>query len=526
MRSSLTGMRLTPGVLGLYAVTSVLAVFTTSELRLVDRVITAILVTGLALVIGFALRPMARGVGRVLIAAVCIGTVRGVALIAILEVFAADSSWDLLRVVSSAVSAVIWIGVIAFIAAGREDYRVRFAAAVRDVAEARAVAAIDALPEVRHLKSAAESASQRTSHEPSQEALRAAAQTLRAELEASIRPLSHRIWFSPRSPEPHARIAPLVRDAALGFTVPVWPVVVVWTVSTLIGAPVIYGIVQGTLSALLCAGFLVSALLIATRVMRRVHHGALGPVLLVLVSLLPALMTEWVLTLSGFTAPSVSVLATYVLVPLALGFLLLAASAVNLANADRETILAIAQARQRPQDAAPTRDVSAYLHNSLQSELAGLALQLDRAAPGTAEAQAAVERLAALASRSIADDFRAQRESPLERIQTGAAAWRGIAEVVITVDGAVDRADPRLHLVVQAVEELTSNAVRHGGARTLDIALRQVGDCLELTMTSDGDATALLDAGHGMGLLWLAEVSVDPVTVQPTAEGVVARVLL
>lgn len=95
-------------------------------------------------------------------------------------------------------------------------------------------------------------------------------------------------------------------------------------------------------------------------------------------------------------------------------------------------------------------------------------------------------------------------------------------------DDVIDlgNADPQLHLVVQAVEELTSNAVRHGGARTLDIALRQVGDSLESTMTSDGDATALLNAGHGMGLLWRAEVSVDPVTIQPTAEGMVASVLL
>ena len=48
------------------------------------------------------------------------------------------------------------------------------------------------------------------------------------------------------------------------------------------------------------------------------------------------------------------------------------------------------------------------------------------------EAQAAVERLAALASRSIADDFRAERESPLERMQTGAVAWRGIAGYPLT----------------------------------------------------------------------------------------------
>ena len=41
------------------------------------------------------------------------------------------------------------------------------------------------------------------------------ASAIRGEIETSLRPLSHRIWFSSSDPEPRARISRLLRDALL-----------------------------------------------------------------------------------------------------------------------------------------------------------------------------------------------------------------------------------------------------------------------------------------------------------------------
>lgn len=517
-------LRLSFETIALYALTSLVAVLSTAQLAFGNRLAVAIITTLAAVAVASTLRGFVRGLGALVLVSIAVGAVRGAVLVTVLSWFGEAERPDLMRVLNSTISAVIWLTAIALAFAGRDDYRQRYAAAVRQVATARAVEGIDALPEVIELKSALGTAVVSTGSAPTQGDLREAAAVLRGEIEDRVRPLSHRIWFSAGSLQPHARIGRLVRDAVFAFTVPIWPVAMVWVLSSFIGAPVIYGSTQGFVSAAACGVLLLMFLLIARRVRSRTRDEWIGAALIVLCSVAPVLGTVCIARALGFVELGSSAMATFLLVPVAIGALLVAGASIVLANADRVQILHIVENRRRAQDPWPSREVSSYLHNSLQSELAGLALQLDRAEPGSPEAQAAVERLAALASRSIADDFRAQRDTPLERLAAGAAAWRGLAAVHLDVDDSVTASDERLPVIVQAVEEITSNAIRHGGARTVRIRVTSDDVHLQIEVLSDGRYAP--SAGTGIGERWLASVASMPMSIRPSADGTLVRLVL
>lgn len=514
-------IRLSSQTIALYGLTSFVAVLATAELEIASRLASALVVSLVAVGIAAVLHGFVTRLVSLIAVAVAVGAVRGAVLVGVLTWFGEAERPDLLRVASSIISAVIWMSVIALAFAGRDEYRLQYAAAVREVAACHADAGLDALPEVVELKSALGAAVASTEQAPSEEALRSAAVVLRAEIEERVRPLSHRIWFSAGSLQPHARIGRLVRDAIVTFPVPVWPVAIVWALSSFIGAPVIYGPLQGVLSATVCGLVLLVCLLSARFVLKLWHQRYLGVGLFVASALLPVLVSVAVVDSLGYATSDAQMLATFILVPLATAALLAAGSAIALANADRAQILRIVEARARAVDPWPSVDVSSYLHNSLQSELAGLALQFDRARPGSLEAQVAVERLAAIASRSIADDFRAQRETPLLRLQHAAAAWRGIADVSVAVSPLVDGADPRLSRVVEGVAEVTSNAIRHGGARVVRATVEVQGPRLLVEVSSDGHWDGR--PGTGMGARWLDAVAAAPVSIESSAGRTLVR---
>lgn len=515
-----TPMTLTAGGIGLYAITSALAVLATADLEAWKRLVAAVGATGLAVAIAFALRGVVSALVSLSVVALVVGASRGAVLVWVLSRLG-DPGPNGMRIASSMISALIWLVAIAAVLRGREGYRRQYAAAVQQIADAQAGQRLASLPEVTRMQATLDAVARSAGSAPDETALRAAAQVLRDEVEQGIRPLSHRIWFSAGTSEPHARILPLVRDAVTTLPVPIVPVLAVWTLSALVGAPTLYGAGRGIVSVLLSALVLAVMLMLTRRVLHRWRDARLGSVLLVACAVVPVLLTDLALGPWSGASGRPATAATFVLAPLAIGALVLAAAATALAAADREEILRIAEARA--DEVLASQEVSAYLHNSLQSQLSALALQLDRAEPGSADAQVAVERLAALASRSIADDFHAQRELPIDRMQEGARAWHGIADVTVVVADDVEPTHPRLMLAVQAVEEITSNAIRHGSASRVVVEVRQTEGDLVIEAASDG---VVANGSSGMGSAWLADVSRREPAWEQRASGTVLRIRL
>ena len=80
-------------------------------------------------------------------------------------------------------------------------------------------------------------------------------------------------------------------------------------------------------------------------------------------------------------------------------------------------------------------------------------------------------------------------------------------KVVSTVDPDVDVSPEQGEALVRIAAEAVRNAVRHGGARQIDLALTAEPLCLSITDDGEGFATGQQDVGRtgGFGLISMRE---------------------
>ena len=508
--------RITWLVVWIYAVVSFAAGFITTSLPLVERIIASGGVTLLAVALILVMRGAGTTALRISTIAAIIGLIRGVALVLAVALFSGSVETSfILRIASSGLSAVIWIAGVSWVIASLSVYRLRYLELVAQFSAGRPSHNLDENSDLHAMKSHLTGATAEQTANPSDEAMRRAAEIVRGEVDNRVRPLSHRLWFSPDAQPPHVRVGALLVDAVKEFPVPVWPVTLLWFVVALVGAPVIFGMRQGLASAAISSLLLALCLVISQAVARRWRTRWLGPTCLALSVVVPIAGAEILVPHVHSAHAGASAFVLFVFVPAALAALIITATAISLAQADREEILQIVETRWRDLDPYVNPEVSAYLHNTVQSELTGLALQLERAEAGSVEAREAWERLVAISGRSMEVDFQRQRESPHERVARLADSWRGIAEVTCEFDVSVSEADHRLVRVTQAIAEITSNAVRHGGADRINFSVQPDGE--NLTLMARTNATLIEPAEPGLGGRWLANFSVTPVEVTPLA---------
>ena len=135
------------------------------------------------------------------------------------------------------------------------------------------------------------------------------------------------------------------------------------------------------------------------------------------------------------------------------------------------------------------RRLARELHDGLAQELAFIACEaqgLD-GAPAAGRVRDAAERALGEARLAISV-LTAPGDEPLETALRGAAeavALRGDARVEVDAGGEPAMAPGARHTLLRIVREATSNAVRHGHARTVRLTLR-AGPPLTLTIADDG----------------------------------------
>ncbi len=493
--------RFTPITIWIFGAVSALAVALTWEVGLTWRLFAALVVGSTTVSSSFLLARIIRGMWTLLVVSAVVGVVRAVTFAVVVAVSQHDENWfGPLRFINAVLAALVWLPASSIIVAKERQYRTRYQDLVRQVAVRNVAQRLEGLAEVAQLKSALADAA--TKVEPSQQDLDEAAAAIRWEIEYRIRPLSHRIWFSGQSREPHARYSMVIRDAIVSFTVPIGPVVLLWWVVATIGAPVLFGTQRGVLSAAVNSAFFLLALTVSTRVIRRWPNRLLAPSLMLASVYFPVIAADFVMNLQRSWVNPAPPILTFVFVPFAMLFLVVGSASLKLDQQDRTQILKVIEERVDTLTPLEHQAMSSYLHNTLQSELTGLALQLDQATPGTKAAEESWERLAALVNRSIAQDFHKSQHTPLQRIERIQQAWQGIAVVDIDFADSVDLSDSRLILVVAAIEEVVTNAVRRAGATHITFTLAIHGEYLHL----EAHTNAPLDesAPLGMGSQWMA----------------------
>jgi signal transduction histidine kinase len=204
----------------------------------------------------------------------------------------------------------------------------------------------------------------------------------------------------------------------------------------------------------LLRGFAISALLSA---FARVNY-----------LLFPSLYTEWVYTGDVLRLAQFLVILAFVVVEL-------------LEYQRRASIVAVLDERRR---------VARELHDGLAQELAYIRAEAQRLEAGGQD----LDGLRSAASRAL-DESRVAiatlnrpLDEPLEetlRVSAEAVAFRADARVVTRSDGAPSVSPDVRHALSRIVREATSNAVRHGRAQTVTIAVRARGT-LRVVVADDG----------------------------------------
>ena len=165
-------------------------------------------------------------------------------------------------------------------------------------------------------------------------------------------------------------------------------------------------------------------------------------------------------------------------------------------------------------------EFASYLHNSVQSELMALSYQLERDEPDEklGEKKEALARLHSRLKKGVEDDFNDFFESAVDRVSRLESAWRGIAQVEISIPAEILQREGVGFLVVQVIEESILNAVRFCKARKVSAYVKDLqASSFTLVVTNDG--TPPSETGNGLGTKWLDAQFPEKWRRQDSADG-------
>ena len=349
---------------------------------------------------------------------------------------------------------------------------------------------------------------------------------VRNQVNEVLRPISHRLYSS------DALIAPRIRPlralrlsiSQLSFSIPTVLTLLIFT--GFINGLAIFGFAISLLRLVMVAAawLLLHLLWHQTNLMNRMNRSARNITYLVAVGFGPIMFSEAVNDYLNFDH---NYFVALLLAPL-LPTLIVLTSLIEFFQQERtqiiERLTQIGQQNSELGDPASIdrKQLASYLHNSLQSELVGISMQLAAASSAADEtaARAALERLHATLARSIQTGFQQLSDTPAERLARVASSWLGIAEISVDLADFDELALADQTKLVQLCEELISNSVRLGAASEIQLHGSRNHDCYQLSLISDGRLSN--DYATGMGSAWINDVTGGNWRITPVAAGVVA----
>lgn len=426
----------------------------------------------------------ALGLGRwragVLVTVILGAAARAVALVALTSAFGdVDPLTPGERMIGATVTFTLWGIALGAAVQGWSQHRSALRAMAAD--------ADRALADAQELSQVWQQRLDATTPSPASVAL--TAEGLHAAVDAQLRPLSHRLWFtlSNRSARHQFLQALMSAPLPLGWISALTGIAFVWNAGFAFGLP-------RTLIATACG--LVSLTLTLAVGQRLAHRASRGAAAITLAYVLVASIVCGVVvaSLTGITDVSVVVIVVIGQVGIILGIQVIAVSS-------RLRSASIRELQQRTQVlGAESAEVATYLHSTVQARWTAAAHRLEEAAE-SGDLDAA--RRALVSARALLN-----HEGPPERetkdLAGLALAWEGIASVHLEVDPLLPE---HVHGVIgRIVDEAISNAVRHGRARNIKVKITMTDRAADVVVHDDGTGVAATDR-RGLGSDWLDTVS-------------------
>ncbi len=356
----------------------------------------------------------------------------------------------------------------------------------------------------------------------------ALAEKFRQEIDEELKPLNQRLWVKSAYSVPSLRFKEVLKTASaelkfnFHFTAWIFAGILVLNTIALIGST--ESLSYGLLSYI--AFYFLNELRML--LLRRSNNKpmALNSFFLILIGFSVGLFSTFILDILGF---SHSYSAALLIAPI-LPVLIITVSFIQLALSDRETLIDILTRQTEDlnedyMDKLNRGNAASYLHNSLQSELSSLAIQLDSISrnPDPFRSELVSQKIDSFISRSRREDFRDFLETPDLRLKRIIESWEGIASIDLSLDSMVLEDPSRASLVAQLIQEAIANAIRSGHANKIEITGAFVRETIKITVSDNGRAP-LETLKRGVGSEWIDSIAVTEWNLEHSDSGSVLTV--
>ncbi len=354
------------------------------------------------------------------------------------------------------------------------------------------------------------------------------AKALRHEIDQSLRPLSQRLWVKSLYAPPSTKIGSVIANAVTELNYPFLLSASLYAFANIVNTTQSLGLYAAVLYAF--STFVMFSIFETIRkllIMKLFARRKLINILFVAsIGLMVGVIVNWSFDLLNFhysyhialfTSPSLPILIATV-------------ASIKLTLQDRESLLSLLKEKisgykDVEYDLVSQGNAASYLHNSLQSELTALALQLDSLAqnPDPERNKYVMEKLDAFVSQSKSEDFQNFLETPQVRLDRIVNSWDGIAKVKLKIDPDIWSDSIRGSLVVSLLQEAIANAVRSGKANQIEVKGIIEGDSIVVTVFDNGAASSLSER-RGIGSQWIDRIAISDWNLEQTDSGHVLRV--
>jgi hypothetical protein len=456
-----------------------------------------------------------------------LGSLRGVLMVIFDEPFGLVDPVDMVtRVLSSALFTGFWFSAATYIVHEGTAFNIKYRA-LRNQVAANTPTNTDPLSPVTPNQLAMEDLTRVlqslgklvSGQDATAENLRMAAEAVRTKSDQVVRPLSHKIWMDSRVSAPKARFSEVLKQAIIDLDYSLGRVLAIEALF-LLGLISVFSIERVLLASLVLP--LVALFSITFRPKKRnrsAFRAALAnSVFLVAISTIPIFVDDLLVQLAGFDSALFPVNPFTFIAPLWLCVTIILDASLAVLRKSRAALVEELEKQKASAPVTGDENLAGFLHNSLQSELTVLSLQLQAASESQnpTDAKAAWEQLGAWINKSVSEDFENSTLDPVSRAYGSVAAWQGIADVEINISPETFSGHSMASLLVQVIEESISNSVRHLKATKIEFHF-DPSNMDQLIIETNGRLSET--PTNGIGVSWLNSISLGPTELVETATG-------
>jgi hypothetical protein len=349
------------------------------------------------------------------------------------------------------------------------------------------------------------------------------ANALRREVQEEIKPLSQQLWIKSAYDPPSLRFGSVLRTSITQLDFRFHLVATIYSGSAVLNTIFVVGpslsIAYSSLIYLIF--YMVNRVRESLNRRFESHKGLVNILFVIFVGFIVLIGVTFIFDLMGL----INLYYAAALIAPTLSVLIVVASFLELAFSDRKSLIEILSRESKIENehflAKVNRgNAASFLHNSLQSELTALALQLDEVSknPEALQSRIVMERVESFVSRSRSEDFKNFLETPQIRLGRILDSWEGIAKIKVSLEDKIYDDPARASLMVQLIQESVANAIRSGRANEISISGEFSGDSIRITVSDNGKDSAL-NGKRGIGSEWIDSIASADWTLEETDTG-------